>query len=135
MANFTFGDVIEIVCQHALGEFRFSPKSDEGGTKDIGGVRADDDANMVTASGQNMVKLNRVKWSFEVAIAVESDGTTEKKLSDMAKHPEDGVWTISYINGQINKGKGRPVGDIQSDTNEGTLTLKISGGGELEKIG
>lgn len=134
MANFTFGDVTEIVCQHALGGLRYSPKSNEGGTKDVGGIRANDDANQITSAGQNMVQLNRVKWSFEIAIAVESDGSTEISLSDMAKHPEDGVWSISFINGQILKGTGRPVGDIQSDTNEGTLTLKISGGGELEKI-
>lgn len=134
MASFSFGDVTEIVCQHTLGEFRYAPKSNESGTKDIGGIRANDDANQVTASGQNMIQLNRVKWSFEVPIAVDADGSTEKSISDMAKHPDDGVWSISYINGQINKAKGRPVGDIQSDTNAGTMTLKISGGGEMEKI-
>ena len=133
MAN-TFGDVTEIVCQHTLGEFRYDPKSNESGTKDIGGIRANDDANQVTANGKNMVQLNRVKWSFEVPIAVDSAGTTEETLVNMTGHPDDGIWTISFINGQIVKGKGRPVGDIQSDSNAGTLTLKLSGGGKLETI-
>jgi hypothetical protein len=38
------------------------------------------------------------------------------------------------INGAVYKGKGRPVGDIQTDSNAGTMTLKIAGGGTLEKI-
>jgi hypothetical protein len=37
-------------------------------------------------------------------------------------------------NGAIYKGKGAPVGDIATDSNAGTLTLKVAGGGILEKI-
>jgi hypothetical protein len=134
MANFVFGDVDEIVCQHTLGEFRFAPKANESGTRDKGGIRANDDASQITSNGQNMTQLNRVKWSFEVTVAISSDGQTEEDLSNLSKHPDDGTWTISYLNGLVSKGKGRPVGDLQSDSNAGTMTLKLSGGGELEKI-
>lgn len=135
MANYIFGDVDEIVCQHILGEFRFNPKSNESFTIDRGGIRANDDANQVTSNGQMMSQLNRVRWSVEGSIAV--DIVNDKELSEignLSKHPELGVWTISMTNGAVYKGKGRPVGDIQTDTNAGTMTLKISGGGELEKI-
>lgn len=135
MANFVFGDVDEIMCSHPdLGDLRFSPKANESGTRDKGGIRSNDDASQLTSSGQNMIQLNRVKWSFEVPIAVESNGKTEDELNSLAKSPLDGVWTISYLSGLISKGTGRPVGDIQSDSNTGLLTLKLSGGGELETL-
>jgi len=133
MANFTFGDVDEIVCQHTLGEFRFFPKSNESATVDEGGVRANDDANQVTANGQMMSQLNRIRWSVECPIAVEAN-VTVTDLKKLAKHPDLGNWTYSFISGEVKKGVGRPVGDIQVDTNAGTLTLKVSGGGELETL-
>lgn len=132
---YTFGDCLEITCQHTLGEFRFSPKANEGFDLDPGGIRADDDASMVTSNGQNMNKLNRVKWSVEGPIAVDMiSGNELTNIKTLSAHPEDGVWTISFISGTIYKGKGRPVGDISTNTNEGTMPLKLSGGGELEKI-
>lgn len=135
MANFIFGDVDEIVCQHALGEFRFSPKSNESFTIDRGGIRANDDANQVTSTGQNMPQLNRVRWSVEGAIAVDTIADTEPDaLAKLAAHPEDGTWTFSLITGTVYKGTGRPVGDQQYDTNAGTMTLKVAGGGQLEKL-
>jgi hypothetical protein len=135
MANFIFGDVDEIVCQHTLGEFRFFPKSNESFTIDRGGIRANDDANQVTSNGQNMPQLNRVRWSVEGAIAVDTVSDNElNNLERLASHPDDGTWTFSLITGTVYKGTGRPVGDQQYDTNAGTMTLKVSGGGKLEKI-
>lgn len=135
MANFIFGDVTEIVCQHTLGEFRFYPKSNESFTFDKGGIRANDDANQVTANGQNMNQLNRMKWSVEGVIAVDVVSDAElTNLESLSSHPDDGVWSYSLISGTIYKGKGRPVGDQQYDSNAGTMTLKVSGGLKLEKI-
>jgi hypothetical protein len=135
MANFIFGDVDEIVCQHTTGEFRFFPKSNESFTIDRGGIRANDDANQVTSNGQNMPQLNRVRWSVEGVVAVDTESDNEMKTLDaLASHPDDGVWTFSLITGAVYKGTGRPVGDQQYDTNAGTMTLKVSGGGKLEKI-
>lgn len=134
MSNFTFGDVDEIVCQHTLGEFRFFPKSNESFTIDSGGVRANDDANQVTANGQMMSQMNRVRWSIEGVIAIDADGSTETNIKNLSKHPDLGTWTYSFLNGNVKKGKGRPVGDLQGDSNAGTMTLKVAGGGELENI-
>lgn len=126
MANFSFGDVDEIVCQHPTGEFRFFPKANESGTGDLGGHRANDDANQITSNGQMMSQINRVRGSFEVPISVETDLTAQKNLANLGKHPDLGTWTISFINGTVMRGKGRPVGDQQLDTNAGTMTLKIA---------
>lgn len=135
MANYTNGDVEEIVCQHTLGEFRFYPKANESGTLDKGGVRANDDASQVTSNGQMMSQMNRVRWSFEVPIAVDTINDKEAEdVNNLMKHPDLGVWTFSMLNGAVYKGKGRPVGDSQADTNAGTMTLKVAGGGVLEKI-
>jgi hypothetical protein len=135
MANFIFGDTDEIVCQHSLGEFRFSPKANESSTIDKGGVRANDDASQVTSNGQMMSQLNRVLWSWECPIAVDTISDNEMtNLAKLAAHPELGIWTFSLLSGTIYKGKGRPVGDLQADSNAGTMTLKVAGGGVLEKI-
>jgi hypothetical protein len=135
MSNYSFGDVEEIVCQHPLGEFRFYPKSNESFTLDKGGVRANDDANQITSNGQMMSQMNRVRWSIEGPVAV--DTINDKELEDvnaLMAHPELGTWTFSMLNGAVYKGKGRPVGDVQTDSNAGTMTLKVAGGGVLEKI-
>lgn len=134
MSNFTFGDVDEIVCQHTLGEFRFFPKANESFTIDSGGIRANDDANQVTSNGQMMSQLNRVRWAIEGLVAIDASGSTESDVKRLAGHPDLGTWTFSFLNGNIRKGKGRPVGDLQSDSNAGTMTLKVAGGGELETI-
>lgn len=135
MANYTFGDVDEIVCQHTLGEFRFNPKSNESATIDKGGIRANDDANQLTSNGQMMSQMNRVRWGVECPVAVDMINDVElENVSKLAAHPDLGTWTFSMINGAVYKGKGRPVGDIQTDSNAGTMTLKIAGGGTLEKI-
>lgn len=136
MATYIFGDTDEIVCQHTLGEFRFAPKANESFTIDFGGVRVNDDANQVTANGQNMKQMNRAKWSFEGPVAVDiiSTPNTLDNLSALAGHPDDGTWTFSLLAGVVFRGKGCPVGDIQGDSNAGTVTLKASGGGKLEKL-
>ena len=135
MANYTFGDVDEIVCQHTLGEFRFNPKSNESATIDKGGIRANDDVNQVTSNGQMMSQMNRIRWSVESTVAVDTiDDVELENVSKLSAHPDLGTWTFSMVNGAIYKGKGRPVGDIQTDANAGTMTLKVSGGGVLEKI-
>lgn len=126
MANFSFGDVDEMVCQHTTGEYRFFPKSGESFTIDRGGNRANDDANQITTSGQIMTQINRVRGSIEGPVAVDNTGQALKDAALLSGHPDLGTWTISMLNGDVLKGKGRPVGDIQADTNAGTFTLKVA---------
>ena len=136
MANFIGGDVLEAVCTHpTLGDFRFQAKSNEAFTLDPGGIRNNDDANAVTGSGELISQKNRVRWSLEGPVAVDFLSENELNgLTSLAESPEPGVWTLTHISGLISKGKGEIVGDLQADTNTAQMTLKVSGGGRLEKI-
>lgn len=135
MANFVFGDCVEIVCNHLGNTYVYYPKSNETFNIDKGGVRGNDDTNQVTSNGQNMRQLNMAKWSIDGPIAVDQISDLElSTLNLMAGSPSEGIWQFSMRNGVIYKGKGAPVGDITADSNAGTLTLKVAGGGILEKI-
>lgn len=135
MAKFIGGDITEVVVQHTLGEFRFFPKSNEDFTLDPGGIRTNDDANQITGAGQAIYQKNRVRWMIEGVVAVDFiAGTEMEKLSLLAEHPDEGVWTITHISGTIWKGKGVVVGDIQPGTNTAQMTLKVSGSGKLERL-
>lgn len=135
MANFVFGDLQEIVCTHLGNTYRFYPKANETGNFDKGGLRTNDDANQITSNGQMMRQINRARWMVEAPIAVDTISDTEQAaLNVMAGSPSMGTWQFSLISGGIFKGVGCPVGDLSMDSNAGTLQLKISGNGELEKI-
>lgn len=129
------GDVTEITYNHpTLGTGTFFPKAGEDSTFDPGGLRANDDANGVDGAGRTIKQLNRARWSFEGTIA--NDMNTENdlaKVAALAADPVDADWTFSHINGTVWKGKGSPVGDVAANGNAGTMTLKVSGGGELKK--
>lgn len=135
MARYLGGDILEIVCQHTLGEFRFATKSNEDFNIDEGGIRVNDDTNQITGNGQAIWQKNRVRWMVEGPIAIDfKAGTEQNTLNKLAEHPDEGTWTITHISGTIWKGKGKPVGDLQPSTNTAQMTLKISGGGKLERL-
>lgn len=131
----TAGDVTEITVNHpTLGSFVFLPKANEGNTLDLGGFRNSDDQNMIDGAGGLIVQKNRVRASFEVVCA---DDMNTRQDSDFAKQlagsPEVGEWTLTHVNGAVYGGNGVVVGDIQTDTNAGTFTLKVAFG-KLTKI-
>lgn len=135
MARYLGGDILEIVCQHTLGEFRYSPKSNEDFTIDEGGIRVNDDTNQITGNGQAIYQKNRVRPMIEGPIAIDlATGYEQNSLSRMAEHPDEGTWTISHISGVTWKMKGVPVGDLQPSTNTSQMTLKVSGSGKLERL-
>lgn len=136
MAVYLGGDIEEITCSHpTLGDFRFQAKSNESYTLDPGGIRANDDANSVTGSGVMIQQKNRVLWSFEGPVAVDmASGNEMENIPKLSASSEEGTWTISMIGGVIWKGKGIPVGDMQIDTNTAQMTLKVAGGGTIQKI-
>lgn len=135
MANFVFGDVEEIVCVHEGTTYRFYPKANESFNLDKGGIRANDDANQITSNGQIMRQLNRFRWMLDGPIACDTISDSElDALNKLSASPVLGTWQFSLISGAIYKGEGSPVGDIQCDTNAGTIALKVSGSGILEKI-
>lgn len=134
MANFVFGDILDISCNHNGTTYRFSPKANESGNLDKGGIRGNDDANQITSNGQMMRQLNRARWMFDCPIACDQVADYElKALNIMAASPILGQWSFNMISGAIYTGNGAPVGDIATDTNAGTIALKVSGNGELLK--
>lgn len=136
MPTYIGGDILEVVCSHpSLGDFRFQPKANESFTLDPGGIRNNDDANAVTGAGTLISQKNRVRWSLEGPIAVDMiSGNELDRLPALAESPDPGVWTITHISGAIYKGTGEYVGDIQADSNTAQMTIKVSGGGKLEKL-
>lgn len=130
------GDSIEITCNHpTLGQFVFKPKSAEDVTVNLGGFRSNDDNNMLTGSGEMIDQMNNSRWSFEATCAWDMQlGLDLEKASALASSPVLGDWTISNINGTTYGGKGKPVGDLEGNSNAVTFTLKVAGGGRMAKI-
>ena len=130
------GDVIEMTYNHStLGIGSIFLKSNEDGTVDPGGYRSNDDANSITGDGQFIDQINRVRGMFEAPpIAWDIIGKNELDiLAKMAASPILADWTITLISGAIWGGKGKPVGDVQGNTNTGLITVKLAFG-TLERI-
>lgn len=130
------GDIIEISFNHpTLGTGTWYPKSSEDSTFDKGGIRGNDDANMIDGGGRAIRQLNRVRWSLEATISWDMNVADElEQARKLAASPDEASWTISHINGTVWSGTGSPVGDIQGNGNAATFSVKISGGNELKKI-
>lgn len=130
------GDLLEITYNHPTeGSGVLYPKSAEGSTFDTGGFVNNDDANGIDGGGRAIFQKNRVRWSLESTVSWDMNVSNEAvKMKALMQSPVDATWTVSHANGTVWQGKGQPVGDIQPDGNEATFTLKIAGGGLLEKI-
>lgn len=136
MPRYIGGDLIEITCNHpTLGDFTFATKSNESYTLDPGGYRSNDDNNMIAGNGVYVDQINRIRWSFEGPL--KADFTSNLELLNfplLAQDPELAVWTFSHISGNVWRGTGKIVGDIQFDTNTAEASIKIAGGGRLEQL-
>ncbi len=130
------GDIQEITFNHpTLGSGVLYPKSQEEGTYDPGGLRTSDDDAAIDGGGRAVDALQRTRWSFQVPITHDMNGKRELNLlAKLAASPEPAVWTTQHANGDIRKGTGKPVGDIQSNVGSAQIDLKVSGGGKLETI-
>ena len=133
---FSGGDILEISYKHpTVGAGTWFPKSSEDGTVDPGGYRAADDANMITGDGQMIDQINRVRWSFEGVVSWDMATVNELEQARLlAANPVLADWTITHINGTVWGGKGKPVGDINGNTNTAQMSIKLAGGGLLTKI-
>lgn len=135
--SFTGGDMIEAVCVHpTLGTLRFEPKGSEDNEVDRGGPRTEDAADSVTASGRPIYKINQVRWMVNVPVCGwDTDPDTLQNLTDLSGSALEGDWTFIHRDGTIDKGTGKPVGDIKGNKNAGTINaFNVSGGGVLERI-
>tara|TARA_R110000803_G_scaffold69859_1_gene132441 strand:+ start:1177 stop:1581 length:405 start_codon:yes stop_codon:yes gene_type:complete len=124
------GDVLELRVNHpTLGSRVFFPKSGEDNNLDLGGFRNEDDANMVTASGEAIVKKNFVKGSLEIVLANDQKARLDSQFcGDLAASTEQGDWSFSVIDGSVYGAKGDIVGDITSNLNAATFSIKIAFG-------
>ncbi len=130
------GDLREITWNHpTLGSGTLFPKSAEDSTFDTGGFRSADEANMIDGGGNMIDQMNLTRWSLESVVSHDmNDREDLVKLSALASSPVLADWTVSHINGTVWAGKGKPVGDIKANGNQGTINLKLSGGGQMKKI-
>lgn len=133
---FQGGDGIEVTYNHpTLGDGVFFIKSGEDTTVDTGGFRIEDDMGAIAGNGEPIITSNRMRWSYEFISAWDMVSTNEiQQLRALAGDPVAAQWTFAYANGSIWSGLGWPVGDIQGSGQDATITVKISGGGFLEKI-
>lgn len=131
------GDIREITYNHeVIGSGTLFCKAGEDGTIDLGGFRVNDDANSVTGDGQMIVQLNNTLGSFETPpIAWDmTDADELNKLTLLTESPINADWTFSVAGGAIFGGKGRPVGDIQGNTNTAQIGLKLAFEGKIKKL-
>jgi hypothetical protein len=130
------GDLLEGTFNHpTLGTGIFYYKANEDSTFDLGGIRSEDDQDMIDGAGQMIDKMNRKRWEVEGTIAwdMQSDLTLEK-LVQLSESPVQADYTFQHVNGTVYGGKGKPVGDLKGAGNQATISTKFSGGGKLKKI-
>lgn len=131
------GDIREITYTHpTVGSGSFFPKSDEDGTFKKGGFMAEDDDTGITGAGEAIYKINRNRWSMEVVIRsdMSARGQDLERLQALSDSPQEANWTIEMANGTVYAAIGKPVGSIEHNTNDATLTFKVQGGGQARII-
>lgn len=130
------GDILEVTFNHSvIGSGIFYPKANEESKYDLGGFRSEDDANGVDGGGNMIDKMSQSRWMFEVPISWDAnDKETLEKLNALAASPISAEWGITSINGTVYSGTGKPVGELSGNGMNGTIQLKVSGGGKLKKV-
>jgi len=127
------GVITEITYNHpTIGSGVIYAKGSEDSTYDLGGIRNNDDANMIDGAGNAIWSMNPVRPSFEVVIGWDWNADTLGELVAMSGSIDEGTWTFTNINGVIYKLVGKPVGDIQGNGNASTIQLKIQGSGVMQ---
>jgi len=123
------GDFTEVRVAHpTLGDHVFFPKSNEGNTLDRGGFRTSDDQNMISGDGEVIWQINQVRGSLEIVLACDVNiREDEDFLSQLASDTVPAKWTFTHKNGSVWSTNGKPVGDLQVDTNAATISCKIAG--------
>lgn len=130
------GDIVEITCNHPdVGNIIMYPKSNEDSTYDTGGIRTNDDANMIDGGGNAIYQKNRTRPSFSVKIAWDMVSSGELEfLSAVTASSKEAAWTFTNINNTIYKLNGTQVGDLTGNGNTSTIDLKVAGSGKMEII-
>lgn len=129
------GDILALRCtSQNLGNVIFDVKGSESNTIDKGGFRTASDQAGITGSGRAIYKMNNNRWMAEIKCANEQSTSAFAVAQNLCQEIEAQDWTIQHISGVIYGGKGKIVGDLNLDLNEGTFTLKIEGDGFLNEL-
>lgn len=127
------GDIREYSIDHPeLGSIVLDAKSTEDNEINIGGFENVDDDAGITSGGERIYQKNFIPWDASVTIG-NKDGVLDT-LKAMAASTVEGTHTITFMSGEVRVGKGMPVGKITANNQSGTIALKVSGSGALEKI-
>lgn len=129
------GDIVEITFNHPVyGSGTFKPVSGEDGTFDLGGRRAlDDDA--ITSDSEKIKKIQMMPWKFEGTIRwAAQTGLDVEKMNSLSGDPIESDWTFELMDGTIYGGVGSPVGDVVGSAKDGTISIKVIGGGGLRQL-
>lgn len=130
------GDVKEITFNNEdEGSGVFYPKAQEEGTYDYGGVRTADSEDMTDGGGRDIQQKQAKKWVWEGTITWDMLGQDELQiLYNLAASGKPTEFTMEHRNGDIRQGRGTVVGEPQGNSQNGTISVKFSGGGKLEKV-
>lgn len=129
------GDIIEISYNHpTVGSGVLSPKAAEDNEYDIGGIRTNDDDQMITSKGEAIYSMNNKRWSASAVVASDMNIRQEyEKMVAMNSSIDEATWTFLHINGTVYKGKGKVVGDLKLNVNKSTFSFKVAGGNLFEQ--
>lgn len=127
------GDLRSVSVNHPeLGSRTFEPKASEDFTYMTGGYKSNDDDGNIGTAGSRIDQLNRFPWSAEMTILT-NDGDHDF-LQNLSQNPLEGDWTFEHISGEVRAGRGKPVGDVSSNKQAGTIAVKCAGSGTLDLI-
>ncbi|MBX2906181.1 MAG: hypothetical protein KF744_09095 [Taibaiella sp.] len=133
------GDVREITWNNpVLGSGRLLFKSGCSSQYNLGGYRSEDADDGVDSGGNMIDTMTNTRWSFEtdnVAWSMlESNRMELEAMVACAGVVETTDFTITSINGVVYAGNGKPVGNPIGDGKSSTFSIKLAGGGVLQKI-
>jgi len=132
------GDLVEIQWQNdEIGSGIWSPKASEDSTFNPGGIQTADDDSMVDGAGDGIYTMNNTRWSIQSLISWNFGVPAEDTLfqvSAISRSKVETTFTITHINGSVWVGKGKVVGAIEGNGNNGTIPIKLSGSKGLQKI-
>jgi hypothetical protein len=127
------GDLREINVKHPeLGSRNFEAKAGEDFTYQKGGLKSNDDDGNIGVNLTRIDQMNAYPWSSEFTILNKSGD--DEFLQALMENPVESVWTFSHLSGDVQKGTGKPVGDIAPNAQAGTIPVKCAGSGRLEDI-
>jgi hypothetical protein len=129
------GDIREITFNNEdAGSGTFKPIAGEDGTFDLGGRRTLDE-DVITSDGEKVNKISMMSWKYESSVRWDAaNGKDLEKLTLLSGSTKDTDFTFELMDGTIYGGTGRPVGDLVGSAKDGTISIKVTGGGGLREI-